>query len=172
MINQSIIKGLAEYLGRGEGKGRVGSKSSSRRGCSGVDRNSFIGNLSNISIDIISSVGHMLGPAIRKRHRVGSGPAVVSISSLFSLVVGSRVVVSNSIAVGEGFFSVQGRGEAGGSSQGIVDGIGSLEVLSLVDGIGSLEVLSLVDGIGSLEDAGRLEVLEEELGGSTSHNSR
>ena len=99
----------------------------------------------------------MLGPAIRKRHRVGSGPAVVSISSLFSLVVGSRVVVRDSIAVGEGFLGVLCRGEAGGSGknrrtgQCSVDGIGPLEVLSLVDGIGSLEVLSLVDGVSSLE---------------------
>ena len=65
-----------------------------------IGRNSFIGDLSNIStVSISSVVADNLGSAIRKSNSVGSR-GCISISVLCLIVLSSAVIISNSVLVG------------------------------------------------------------------------
>merc|ERR1719145_291239 len=64
-----------------------------------VDRGSFIGNLSNESIVVVSSVGCCLDSAIRKSNLEGSSNFTLSILSLSLLEVVLRVVINYSIFI-------------------------------------------------------------------------
>merc|ERR1711892_1551647 len=68
----------------------------------GVDRGTFIGNFSNISIDRVSSVGGGLDTAIRKSNCERSSNISGSILSFFLLEVGVGVVITYSILVSLG----------------------------------------------------------------------
>ena len=65
----------------------------------GVDRGTFICNLSNKSIVVISSVGGSLDPAIRKGNGERSCNLPFSILGLGLLEVSLRVVISNTIFI-------------------------------------------------------------------------
>merc|ERR1719343_1955440 len=67
-----------------------------------VDSCTFISNISNISSVVISFVVHILDTTIRKSNRVGTLSITIAITSLSSIEVGVRVVISNSIGVGVG----------------------------------------------------------------------
>ena len=64
-----------------------------------VDRDSLVGDLSDISIVVVRGVLDMLGTAIRKSNRVRSSNNTGTISSLSSIEVSLGVVISNSILV-------------------------------------------------------------------------
>ena len=64
-----------------------------------VDRGSFIGNLSNKSIVVVSSVGGGLDSAIRKSNLEGSSNFSLSILGLSLLEVVLRVVINYSIFI-------------------------------------------------------------------------
>merc|ERR1719145_496710 len=64
-----------------------------------VDRGSFIGNLSNKSIVVVSSVGCCLDSAVRKSNLEGSSNFTLSILSLSLLEVVLRVVINYSIFI-------------------------------------------------------------------------
>jgi len=84
----------------------------------GVDRCSLIGDISNISIVVVRGVLDSLDTAVRESNRVGSLHISSSISSLSSIEVGVRVVISDSILVGVGLLSlISGRGSMGNSDR-------------------------------------------------------
>merc|ERR1719297_670779 len=64
-----------------------------------VDRGSFIGNLSNKSIVVVSSVGGGLDSAIRKSNLEGSSNFALGILGLSLLEVVLRVVINYSIFI-------------------------------------------------------------------------
>jgi len=64
---------------------------------------SFIGDLSNISLLMVSSVVHVLCPTIRQGHRVGSNHRAILVRGLSSLEGSLGVVIIYSIVVGVGF---------------------------------------------------------------------
>merc|ERR1719413_139117 len=64
-----------------------------------VDRGSFIGNLSNKSIVVVSSVGCCLDSAVRKSNLEGSSNFTLSILSLSLLEVVLRVVINNTVFI-------------------------------------------------------------------------
>ena len=68
-----------------------------------VDRNSLVGNISDISVVVVGGVLDVLGPAVRKSNRVFSYNSTISISTLSSIEGSFGVVISNSIGVGVGF---------------------------------------------------------------------
>ena len=90
----------------GSGFGMVGSRGGMVGSGSGVirfffriDRCSLISNLCNISVIMISSVGHVLSSTVRKVYRVGALNSF-TITSLMSFEGSFRVVISNSILIG------------------------------------------------------------------------
>merc|ERR1719483_782864 len=89
-------------VGRGRGRG------SNIRDSLWVDWDSFVGNISNISVVVVSSVLDMLSTAIRKSNIVRSRDNTGSICSLSSVKVSLGVVVSNSVGVGVWFIDICG----------------------------------------------------------------
>jgi len=92
-----------------------------------INRNSFISDVSNISIVMISCVLYVLSATIRKSNRVRSCNKTISIRGLSSIEVCFGVIISYSILVsirfrGLLFFDIRGwlvsrgRGMVGGSS--------------------------------------------------------
>merc|ERR1719228_2070658 len=69
---------------------------------SSILRNSLIRNISNISSIIISMVVNILGTSIRKSNSVGSFNITITISSLPSIVVSTRVVIMYSVLIAVG----------------------------------------------------------------------
>uniref|UniRef100_A0A0K2UXX9 Uncharacterized protein n=1 Tax=Lepeophtheirus salmonis TaxID=72036 RepID=A0A0K2UXX9_LEPSM len=76
----------------------------------GVDRGSFVLNISNKSIVSINGIAHSLNTTIGKSHFVGSR-SDLTISIFFSGKVGARVVISYTVLKGIGLcrFFVFGR---------------------------------------------------------------
>ena len=92
-------------VGRGSMYNRLvgrGSMSISLLGLRGVDRCALIGDLSNKSIVVVSSVGGGLDTAIREGDGEGASNLSLSILSLSLLEVSLRVVISHSILIGIG----------------------------------------------------------------------
>ena len=77
--------------------GGVGNKGGGNRDSLGVLRDSFIGNISHVSIHIISGVADSLGPAVRESHLVRARLHAEAIRALSSCEGGARVVISNSV---------------------------------------------------------------------------
>merc|ERR1711962_814673 len=105
-----------------DGMGNNGSVSNNGLGF-GVDRGSLIGDLSNKSKVVVSMVGGGLDSAIRESNGVGSSNVSIVILGFSLSEVGSTVVISYSILVGEGLRgfiiglrSVGGGREGSGSS--------------------------------------------------------
>jgi len=65
-----------------------------------VDWFTNIGDISNITIVVVSIVSNILGTAIRKSNRVGTGDCSISIRGLSSTELGLGVVISNSVSIG------------------------------------------------------------------------
>ena len=80
-----------------------------------VDRNSLIGDISDISVVVVSGVLDVLGPAIRKSNSVFSGHSSVGIRGLSGVEGSLGVIISNSVGERVGFrglllFVVSSRG--------------------------------------------------------------
>merc|ERR1719228_1777477 len=69
---------------------------------SSILRNSLIRNISNISSIIINMVVNILGTSIRKSNSVGSFNITITISSLPSIVVSTRIVIMHSVLIAVG----------------------------------------------------------------------
>ena len=74
----------------------------------GVDRGALVGDLSDIAVDVVGSVLHVLDPAVREGDGVRAGHNTVGIAGLSSVEVGLGVVVGNSVGVGVGLRGLLG----------------------------------------------------------------
>jgi hypothetical protein len=72
----------------------------------GVDWDSLVGDVSDISVVVVRGVLNMLGTTIGKSNIVRSRNNTGSISSLSSVEVSLGVVISNSVLVGVGFINM------------------------------------------------------------------
>lgn len=68
----------------------------------GVDGGAFVFDIGNVTIVMISSVGHSLDTTVGKVNLIGSRNSL-AVSSFMSIEVGSRVLVMNSVLKGIGF---------------------------------------------------------------------
>merc|ERR550532_2651977 len=83
----------------------------------GVDGSALVGDLSDVAVDVVSSVLHGLDPAIGKGDLVRSRDDTVGIASLSSVEVGLGVVIGNTVGVGvrlRGLLNVDNRGSVVG----------------------------------------------------------
>merc|ERR1719431_299540 len=125
----------------------------------GVDRDSLVGHIGDITVVVVGGVLNVLGPAIGKSNRVATSDGAVGISGLGSIELGLGVVISNTILIGIGsghllLSGVVGGGDNGGSvvhNRGVNNGgvdNGSMvdKGSSMVDQRGSMvEKRSMVD---------------------------
>ena len=111
-----------------------------------VDRGALVGDLSDIAVDVVGGVLHMLDPAIWKSHRVGTRDNTVGISGLSSVEVGLGVVVGNTVSVGVGLRGLLDDSDSGGmvGRGGMNDG-GSVDNRGSMDGVHNRG--SVVDGV-------------------------
>ena len=88
----------------------------------GVDRGALVGDLSDIAVDVVGSVLHVLDPAVREGDGVRAGHNTVGIAGLSSVEVGLGVVVGNSVGVGVGLWELLlvDNSNRGGVSRGSV----------------------------------------------------
>ena len=93
----------------------------------GVDRGALVGDLSHIAVHMVSSVLHVLDPAIREGHRVRARDDTVGITRLGGIEVSLGVVVGDTVGVGVrlgGLLDVDNRVSVIG--RGSVDNRGSM----------------------------------------------
>ena len=93
----------------------------------GVDRGALVGDLSHIAVHMVSSVLHVLDPAVRESHRVRARDNTVGITSLGGVEVSLGVVVGDTVGVGvrlRGLLDVDNRSR--GIGRGSVDNRGSM----------------------------------------------
>jgi hypothetical protein len=100
----------------GRGRGISGCRGIGGR-CVGLDlrvgSNTLVGNISNIAVVVVSSVLHVLDPAIGKGNGVRSKDIAVSISRLSSVEGSLGVVILDSVLVGVGLPGLSvGRGRS------------------------------------------------------------
>merc|ERR1739848_405117 len=122
----------------------------------GVDRGALIGDLGDITVVVVSGVGHGLDSAIGKGNLVRSRNVTSGISGLRSLEVSLGVVIGNSVleSIGSGLalLNIRGRGvvdnRGGMVGGGLVDNGGGV-----VDNRGGVVGRGVVDG-GSVVDNG------------------
>merc|ERR1719316_2456392 len=100
-----------------------------------VYRDSLIGDISDISIIVVRGVLNVLGATIGKSNIIRSGDNTVSISSLSSIEVSLRVVISNSVLVSVRLISI-GRFSI---SSSLVDNRGSMDNWGMVDNWSSMD---------------------------------
>ena len=105
-------------------------------GLRGVDGGSLVGDISDESVDMVSSVGGGLDSAVRKSNHEATGDNTSGVLGLGLLEVGLAVVISDSVLVGEwlrgellllvggGLVVSRGRGIGGGGSVGHGDLVG------------------------------------------------
>ena len=82
-----------------------------------IDRHTLIGDLGNKTMVVISSVLHMLNPAVREGHRVGPNDVAHSISRLSSVEGSLGVVILDSVLVGVGLPWLSSISRLGGISR-------------------------------------------------------
>ena len=93
----------------------------------GVDGSALVGDLSDVAVDVVSSVLHGLDPAVGKGNLVRSRDDTVGIASLSGVEVGLGVVIGNTVGVGvrlRGLLDVDNRSR--GIGRGSVDNRGSM----------------------------------------------
>merc|ERR1719187_2370444 len=105
----------------------------------GVNSLAVVGDSGDVSLNVVGSVGHVLGAAVRESHGVRSSPGSGSVVSLLSLEVGAGVVVGNGILelVGGDLVRVH-----------LCNGVGNRGVI----GRGSMDNRGSVDDRGSMDD--------------------
>ena len=138
--------------GRGISRGRgVGGLSGGIRLGLRVDGNSLVGDISDVSVVVVSGVLDVLGPAIGKSNRVFSGNSSVGISGLSSVEGSLGVIISNSVGERVGLRSLlllmvssrgvirsRGRGVVGSRGRGMVGSGGRCVSRSSMDNGSSL----------------------------------
>jgi len=85
----------------------------------GVDRGALVGDLSDVAVDVVSSVLHGLDPAVGKGDLVRARDDTVGIAGLSGVEVGLGVVIGNTVCVGvrlRGLLDMDNRGSVVGRS--------------------------------------------------------
>ena len=121
----------------------------------GVDRDSLVGHIGDITVVVVGGVLNVLGPAVGESNRVAAGHGTVGIGGLGGLELGLGVVISNTvfIGIGGGLLLSVGLGVAvGGGGMGN-DGGGVGNDWSGVHGVGDGSVDS-VSNDGSVHSVG------------------
>jgi hypothetical protein len=141
----------------------------------GVDRGAFVFDISDVTVVVVSSVGHGLDTTVGKGNLVGARNGL-TVSGFLGVEVGTRVVIMDtvleSIRLG-GFFlvGVGSGGVVGSGSRGVVGGGGGARVhggATRHDSVG-IEILpdvniALHDGVvGGLMDTARFHTQERGL---------
>merc|ERR1719397_23269 len=165
----SVDNGGSVNNGTGNGNG-VGN-SVGNGDSLGVGSLAVVGDGGNVSLDVVGSVGDVLGAAVRESNGVRSSPGGSAVVSLSSLEVGAGVVVGNGVLVLVGGDLVgvhlgNGVGNSVGNHRGVVSG-GSVDNRGSVDnGVG--------DSVGngsSVDDRAGNSVSDNTVGESVSDNS-
>merc|ERR1719347_1913106 len=105
----------------------------------GVGSLAVVGDGGDVSLDVVGSVGDVLGAAVREGDGVRSSPGSGAVVSLLSLEVGAGVVVSNGVLelVGGDLVRVHlGNGVGNSVDRGVV-GRGSVDNRGSVDSVGN-----------------------------------
>jgi len=125
----------------------------------GVDRDSLVGHIGDITVVVVGGVLNVLGPAIGKSNRVATSDGAVGISGLGSIELGLGVVISNTIliGIGSGHLLLSGVVGGGGSmvsrgSYGVGDNGGSV-----VHNRGGVDNGSMVDKGSSVDDGSMVD---------------
>ena len=90
------------------GSGVVGS-------CLGVDRDSLVGHIGDITVIVVGGVLNVLGSSVREGNRVAAGNGTVDIGGLGGGELGLGIVIGNTVlkSVGGGLLFVVGRMRSG-----------------------------------------------------------
>merc|ERR1719234_116028 len=153
----SVDKGSSVDNGTGNGNG-VGN-SVGNGDSLGVDCLAVVGDGGDISLDVVGSVGYVLGAAVGKVHGVRSSPGSGAIVGFSSLEAGAGVVVGNGVLV-----SVGGDLVGVHLGNGVGNGVGN-SVDGGVVSRGSVDNRSSVhNGVGNA-------VSDDSVGESVSNNS-
>merc|ERR1719507_819591 len=118
----SMVDGVGNSLGNGNSLG--------------VDSLAVVGDSGDVSINVVGSVGDVLGATVREGNGVRSSPGGGAIVSLGGLEVGAGVVVGNSVLVRVGGDLVGvhlGNGVGNSVDRGVVSG-GSMDNRGVVGG--------------------------------------
>ena len=124
----------------------------------GVDWDSLIGYVSDISVVVVGGVLDMLGATIGKSNIVRSRNNTSSISSLSSVEVSLGVVISNSVLVGVGFVNMSWLNISSMSwsiSWGSMDNWGMVDSMSnwVVDSMGNwVSNKSMMSSMAAMRD--------------------
>merc|ERR1719412_3551163 len=136
---------MVDGTGNGNGVGNsVGNGNSL-----GVGSLAVIGDSGNVSLDVVGSVGDVLGAAVRESNGVRSSPGSGAVVSLRSLEVGAGVVVGNGVLVLVG---------------------GDLVGVHLGNGVGNSMDRGVV-GRGSVYNGGSMDSVGNRVGNAVSDNS-
>ena len=148
----------------------------------GVDRGALVGDLSDIAVDVVGSVLHVLDPAVREGDGVRAGHNTVGIAGLSSVEVGLGVVIGNTVGVGVRLRGLLDNNSGCVVSRGSVDygSVGRGGMHHMVDGSGvdSVDkrcvdcmdkrcmhcVVSVADAMCNMGDMGHLGACQTEEG--------
>ena len=165
----SVDNGSSVDNGTGNGNG-VGN-SVGNGDSLGVGSLAVVGDSGDVSLDVVGSVGDVLGAAVRESNGVRSSPGSGAVISLSSLEVGAGVVVGNGVLVLVGGDLVgvhlgNGVGNGVGNHRGVV-GRGSVDNRgSMNNGAGNG-----VGNGGSVDNRAGNSVSDNTVGESVSNNS-
>ena len=132
----------------------------------GVDRNSLIGNLSDITVHVVSSVLDVLGSAVGKGNGVATGNVSGRISGLSGVELSLAVVIGNSVFVSiRSRFTLLDVGRGGVVGGGVSNDGGVVDNGSVVDNGGMVDQRggvvdkrgSVVDNRGGVVDRGTVD---------------
>ena len=126
----------------------------------GVGSLAVVGDSGDVSLDVVGSVGDVLGATVREGNGVRSSPGGGAVVSLGSLEVGAGVVVGNGVLVGVG-------GDLVGVHLG--NGVGNSVDRGVVSR-GSVDNRGVVGG-GSVDNRVGNAVSDNSVGKSVSNNS-
>merc|ERR1719382_2237344 len=162
----SMVDGTGNCDGVGNS---VGNGNSLRVGSLAV-----VGDSGNVSLDVVGSVGHVLGTAVREGDGVRSSPGSGAVVSLRSLEVGAGVVVGNGVLVlvGGDLIGVHlGNGVGNSVDRGVV-GRGSVYNRGSVDNRGSVHSVGNRVGNAVSNDSMSKSVSNNAVGKSSSQELR
>jgi len=155
----SVDNGSSVDNGTGNGNG-VGN-SVGNGDSLGVGSLAVVGDSGDVSLDVVGSVGDVLGAAVRESNGVRSSPGSGAVVSLSSLEVGAGVVVGNGVLVlvGGDLIGVHlGNGVGNSVDRGVVSG-------------GSVDNRGSVNNRGSMDNRGSVDSVGNRVGNTVSNNS-